>query len=293
MKEEDFLRLVFVAETHDSLMFFTNTGRLFLKDAYEIPEAPRTSFGKPLVNFLSLQPGEQVLRLLPIRSFEGDVDVMFATQNGTVKKTLLGDFKNVNRSGIRALNIEEGDELVEVRLVKPGEDVVMITRNGIGTRFCSDEVRRMGRAATGVRGLKLREGDAVCSLDVVDDSKTLLVATENGYGKRTEFSAYERKHRGAMGVTAIKGADRNGRVVSAHAVRDDESIISITSDGLIVRQLVVDITVVGRSGMGVKLVRRTEGAKLVSVSVAEAEPDGETEAEAVAVPEAGTQNEAE
>ena len=285
LKDEDFLRLVFVAETHDSLMFFTNTGRLFLKDAYEIPEAPRTSFGKPLVNFLSLQPGEQVLRLLPIRSFEGDVDVMFATQNGTVKKTLLGDFKNVNRSGIRALNIEEGDELVEVRLVKPGEDVVMITRNGIGTRFCSDEVRRMGRAATGVRGLKLREGDAVCSLDVVDDSKTLLVATENGYGKRTEFNAYERKHRGAVGVTAIEGADRNGRVVSAHAVRDDESIISITSDGLMVRQRVVDITVVGRSGMGVKLVRLTEGAKLVSVSVVEAEPDEESAAsEAVAQP---------
>ena len=285
VKEEDFLRLVFVAETHDSLMFFTNTGRLFLKDAYEIPEAARTSFGKPLVNFLNLQPGEQVLQLLPIRSFEGDVDVMFATRNGTVKKTLLGDFKNVNRNGIRAINIEEGDELVEVRLVKPGEDVVMITRNGIGTRFCSDEVRRMGRAATGVRGLKLREGDAVCSLDVVDDSKTLLVATENGYGKRTEFNAYERKHRGAMGVTAIKGADRNGRVVSAHAVRDDESIISITSDGLMVRQRVVDITVVGRSGMGVKLVRLTEGAKLVSVSVVEAEPDEESAAsEAVAQP---------
>ena len=279
VKEEDFLRLVFVAETHDSLMFFTNTGRLFLKDAYEIPEAARTSFGKPLVNFLNLQPGEQVLQLLPIRSFEGDVDVMFATKNGTVKKTLLGDFKNVNRNGIRAINIEEGDELVEVRLVKPGEDVVMITRNGIGTRFNSDEVRRMGRAAGGVRGIKLRSDDAVCSLDVVDDTKTLLVATENGYGKRTEFSAYERKHRGGMGVTAIKGADRNGHVVAAHAVRDDESIISITSDGLMVRQRVVDITVVGRSGMGVRLVRLTEGATLVSLSVAESEPDDEEAAQ--------------
>ncbi|MCQ2391185.1 MAG: DNA gyrase subunit A [Kiritimatiellae bacterium] len=273
LKEEDFLRLVFVAETHDSLMFFTNTGRLFLKDAYEIPEAPRTSFGKPLVNFLNLQEGEQVLRLLPIRSFEGDVDVMFATRDGTVKKTLLGDFKNVNRNGIRAITIDEGDELVEVRLVKPGEDVVMITKNGIGTRFNSNEVRRMGRAAGGVRGISLREGDAVCSLDVVDDSKTLLVATENGYGKRTEFNAYETKHRGGMGVTAIKGADRNGHVVAAHAVRDDESIISITSDGLMVRQRVVDITVVGRGGMGVRLVRLTEGAKLVSVSVADAEPE--------------------
>jgi len=289
IKDEDFLRLVFVAETHDSLMFFTNTGRLFLKDAYEIPEAPRTSFGKPLVNFLNLQPGEQVLRLLPIRSFEGDVDVMFATAQGTVKKTLLGDFKNVNRNGIRAISIDEGDSLVEVRLVKPGEDVVMITRNGIGTRYNSDEVRRMGRAAAGVRGINLREGDAVCSLDVVDETKTLLVATENGYGKRTEFNAYETKHRGGMGVTAIKGADRNGKVVSAHAVRDDESIISITSDGLMVRQRVVDITVVGRSGMGVRLVRLTEGAQLVSVSVVAAEPDdpevsGSAEASAAEAP---------
>ena len=277
LKEEDFLRLVFVAETHDSLLFFTNKGRLFMKDAYEMPEAPRTSFGKPLVNFLNLQEGEQVLRLLPIRSFDGDVDVMFATRGGTVKKTLLGDFKNVNRNGIRAITIDEDDELVEVRLVKPGEDVVMITRNGIGTRFCSSEVRRMGRTAAGVRGISLRPGDAVCSLDVADASKTLLVTTENGYGKRTEFSAYERKHRGGMGVTAIKGADRNGHVVAAHAVRDDESIISITSDGLMVRQRVVDITVVGRSGMGVRIVRLTDGEKLVSVSVVDAEPDGEGE----------------
>ncbi len=271
IKEEDFLRLVFVAETHDSLLFFTNTGRLFLKDAYEIPEAPRTSFGKPLINFLNLQEGEQVLRLLPIRSFDGDVDVMFATAFGTVKKTLLGDFKNVNRNGIKAIAIDEGDSLVEVRLVKPGEDVVMITRDGIGTRFNSDEVRRMGRAAAGVRGIKLRLEDRVCSLDVVDDTKTLLVATENGYGKRTEFNAYETKHRGGMGVTAIKGADRNGHVVSAHSVADDESIITITSDGLMVRQKVGDITVVSRAGMGVKLVRLTEGAKLVSLSVVEAE----------------------
>ena len=292
VKEEDFLRLVFVAETHDSLMFFTNTGRLFLKDAYEIPEAPRTSFGKPLVNLLNLQSGEQVLRLLPIRSFEGDVDVMFATQNGTVKKTLLGDFKNVNRNGIKAITIDEGDALVEVRLVKPGEDVVMITKNGVGTRYNSNEVRRMGRAAGGVKGITLREGDAVCSLDVVDNSKTLLVATENGYGKRTEFAAYETKHRGGMGVTAIKGADRNGHVVAAHAVRDDESIISITSDGLMVRQRVVDITVVGRSGMGVRLVKLTEGAKLVSLSVVAAEPDEDAPAAEETAPTAPDEGDA-
>jgi DNA gyrase subunit A len=143
----------------------------------------------------------------------------------------------------------------------------------------------MGRTATGVRGIKLHEGDQVCSLDVVDESKTLLITTENGYGKRTEFSAYESRHRGGQGIIAIKGADRNGLVVSAHSVADDESIISITSDGLMVRQRVSDITVVGRTGMGVRLVRLNEGEKLVSVSVIEAEEEQSTEAEVQSVQE--------
>ena len=267
VKEEDFLRLVFVAETHDELMFFTNTGRLFVKGAYEIPEAPRTSFGRPLINLLNLQEGEQVLRLLPIRSFEGDIDVFFATKLGTVKKTLLGDYQNVNKSGIRAINIEEGDELVEVRLVKPGEQVIMLTAGGIGIKFLADEVRRMGRTATGVKGITLAKDDRVVSLDVCDAEKTLLVATENGYGKRTEFSEYRQTHRGGMGVTAIKGEERNGQIVAAHAVADDESIISITSDAQMVRSPVNQIGVVGRSAQGVRLVRLSEGAKLVSVSV--------------------------
>ena len=275
VKEEDFLRLVFVAETHDELMFFTNTGRLFVKGAYEIPEAPRTSFGRPLINLLNLQPGEQVLRLLPIRSFEGNVDVFFATKNGTVKKTLLGDYSNVNKSGIRAINIDEGDELVEVRLVKPGEQVIMLTAGGIGIKFLADEVRRMGRTATGVKGITLAVGDRVVSLDVCDEAKTLLVATENGYGKRTEFGEYRQTHRGGMGVTAIKGAERNGQIVAAHAVADDESIISITSDAQMVRSPVNQIGVVGRSAQGVRLVRLSEGAKLVSVSVCEGSEEGD------------------
>ncbi len=269
VKEEDFLRLVFVAETHDEIMFFTNTGRIFLKGAYEIPEAPRTSFGRPVINLLNLQPDEQVLRLLPIRSFEGDVDVFFATRLGTVKKTLLADYQNVNKAGIRAINVAEGDELVEVRLVHPGEEVMMLTAGGIGIRFAADEVRRMGRTATGVRGIRLRGGDHVVSLDVCDGAKTLLVATENGYGKRTEFGEYRQTHRGGMGVTAIKGADRNGLIVAAHAVAEDESIISITSDAQMVRSPVREIGVYGRSAQGVKLVRLSEGAKLVSVSVCE------------------------
>ena len=276
VKDEDFIRLVFVADTHDELMFFTNTGRLFMRGAYEIPEAPRTSFGRPLINLLNLQENEQVLRLLPIRSFEGDLDVFFATKCGTVKKTLLGDYQNVNKAGIRAINIDEGDELVEVRLVKPDDLVIMLTANGIGIKFLADEVRRMGRTATGVKGITLGADDRVVSLDVCEPDKTLLVATENGYGKRTEFTEYRQTHRGGMGVTAIKGAERNGHIVAAHAVAEDESIISITSDAQMVRSPVHEIGVYGRSAQGVRLVRLSEGAKLVSVSVCEgAEPTAE------------------
>ncbi len=269
VKEEDFIRLVFVAETHDELMFFTNTGRLFVKGAYEIPEAPRTSFGRPLINLLNLQPGEQVLQLLPIRSFEGDVDVFFATRSGTVKKTLLGDFQNVNKAGLRAINIEEGDELVEVRLVKPSDDVLMLTQDGRAMRFAATDVRRMGRTATGVRGIRLRTGDRVVSFDVVDDAKTLFIATANGYGKRCEFKDFTRHNRGGQGMIGIRGADRNGAVVAAHAVSDDENVISITSDQQMVRSPVAQFAVQSRMAQGVKLVRLSEGATLVSVSVCE------------------------
>ena len=278
VKEEDFIRLVFVAQTHDSLMFFTNKGRLFVKDAYQIPEAPRTSFGRPLINLLNLQEGEQALQLLPIRSFDGDVDVFFATRRGTVKKTLLGEYRNVNRAGIRAINIDDDDELVEVRLVRPDDDVIMLTKDGRAMRFAATDVRRMGRTATGVRGIRLRGGDRVVSLDAVDDSKTLFIATANGYGKRCEFKDFTRHGRGGQGMIGIKGADRNGAVVAAHAVSDDESVISITSDQQMVRSAVDEFRVQSRTAQGVKLVRLSEGATLVSVSVCEGASESDAEA---------------
>ena len=284
VKEADFIRLVFVAETHDELMFFTNTGRLFVKGAYEIPEAPRTSFGRPLINLLNLQPGEQVLQLLPIRSFEGDVDVFFATKDGTVKKTLLGDFQNVNKAGLRAINIDEGDELVAVRLVKPSDDVLMLTKDGRAMRFAATDVRRMGRTATGVRGIRLREGDRVVSFDVVDDAKTLFIATANGYGKRCEFKDFARHGRGGQGMIGIKGAERNGAVVAAHAVSDDENVISITSDQQMVRSPVAQFNVQSRVAQGVKLVRLSEGATLVSVSVCEGSEEEPTAPETATAP---------
>ncbi|MEI6647579.1 MAG: DNA gyrase subunit A [bacterium] len=272
IKEEDFITTVFVADTHDTLLFFTNTGRVFAERAFEIPEAPRTSFGKPIVNLLQFQPGEMVAALLPIRAFAVDVDVMFATERGTVKKTALSDYKNINRNGIRALNIDEGDKLIQVRLTHTDDDVLLITANGQAMRFNESQVRRMGRTATGVRGIRLRDDDVVRSFDVVDNNATLLVATENGYGKRTDFQGFTPHHRGGKGMIAIKDdSGRNGKVVAAHAVKDDQSVIIITSSGMMVRSPISDIRVCGRSAQGVRLVRMDEGTTLVSVSVADAE----------------------
>ena len=199
-------------------------------------------------------------------------------RRGTVKKTLLGDFQNVNRSGIRAINIDDCDELVGVRLVKPSDDVIMLTKGGRAMRFAATDVRRMGRTATGVRGIRLLENDRVVSFDVVDDEKTLFIATENGYGKRCEFKDFTRHGRGGQGMIGIKGADRNGAVVAAHAVSDGESVISITSDQQMVRSPVSQFTVQGRMAQGVKLVRLSDGALLVSVSVCEGAEEEETAA---------------
>ncbi|MDA3923136.1 MAG: DNA gyrase subunit A [Kiritimatiellae bacterium] len=276
IKDEDFLTMVFVAETHDTLLFFTNFGRVFAARAFGIPEAPRTSFGKPIVNILQCQEGEKVAQLLPIRAFAEDVDVMFATERGTVKKTALIDYKNINKNGIRAINILDDDRLVEVRLTHEGDHVLMITALGKAMRFDESDVRRMGRTATGVRGIRLSGDDKVRSLDVVDNEATLVIATENGYGKRTEFSGFTPHKRGGKGMIAIKDDDgRNGLVVAAHAVKDGQSIIMITSKGMMVRSPIDGISLVGRAAKGVRLVRLDKGYTLVSVSTVAAEEEVE------------------
>jgi len=317
LKDEDFIDTVFVAETHDTLLLFTSQGRVFKKEAYEIPEAPRTSFGKPIVNLLELREGESVVALLPIRSFETGEDVFFATENGIIKRTALAEFANVNRKGIIAIKFKDfsGDEddngdasektesgeaeesaeqtandrLIQVRLVRETDHILLATANGKAIRFpvsfkktdadgiereCS--VRRMGRASAGVRGIRLAPGDAVRSFDIVNDEETLLIATENGYGYRTEFSGFTPHHRGGGGMIAIKDDDgRNGKVVAAHAVREGQSVIYITSDGMMVRSPVVEIPVNGRGSKGRRLIRLSEGAKLVSFSIADAEDEEE------------------
>ena len=317
VKNEDFIDTVFVAETHDTLLLFTSQGRVFKKDAYEIPEAPRTSFGKPIVNLLELREGESVVALLPIRSFETGEEVFFATENGVIKRTALAEFRNVNRKGIIAIKFKDiqgeddgadtqekeepgeqddateqtsNDRLIQVRLVRETDHILLVTANGKAIRFPvslkktdaegkerETSVRCMGRASAGVRGIRLAAGDVVRSFDIVNDNETLLIATENGYGKRTEFKDFTMHHRGGGGMIAIKDDDgRNGPVVAAHAVRDGQSMISITSNGMMVRSPVNQIRVIGRAAKGVRLVNLAEGATLVSVSVADAEDDEAT-----------------
>jgi len=316
IKEEDFITTVFVAETHDTLLLFTSQGRVFKKDAYEIPEAPRTSFGKPIVNLLELREGESVVALLPIRSFDTGEDVFFATENGIVKRTALADFRNVNRKGIIAIKFKDmpgdaddeapdvdtdadtqdesdeqtaGDRLIQVRLVNENDHILLVTADGKAIRFPvsfkrtdadgterETSVRCMGRASAGVRGIRLAPGDVVRSFDIVNDQETLLIATENGYGKRTEFSDFSAQHRGGGGVIAIKGVDeRNGRVVAAHAVREDQSFIAIASNGMMVRSPVNEVRIIGRAAKGVRLVNLAEDATLVSVSIADPDDDDE------------------
>ncbi len=316
VKDEDFIDTVFVAETHDTLLLFTSQGRVFKKEAYEIPEAPRTSFGKPIVNLLELRNGESVVALLPIRSFGTGEDVFFATENGVIKRTALAEFSNVNRKGIIAIKFKDlpGDEddgdaaeqtdaaeaddaaeqtandrLIQVRLVRETDHILLVTANGKAIRIPvsfkktdadgverETSVRSMGRASCGVRGIRLALGDVVRSFDIVNDEETLLVATENGYGKRTEFKEFTPHHRGGGGMIAIKDDDgRNGRVVAAHAVRDGQSMISITSNGMMVRSPVNQIRVIGRAAKGVRLVNLGGGATLVSVSIADADEEDE------------------
>jgi len=322
IKDEDFISTVFVAETHDTLLLFTSYGRVFAERAFEVPEAPRTSFGKPIVNLLKLQEGETVAALLPIRSFDTGEDVFFATENGIVKRTPLSAFRNINVNGIRAITFkdiqgdedeaQEGDDsveqndsaeqtvndrLIQVRLTRESDHVLLVTANGKAIRFPISAkktkedgtvevrgVRCMGRSAAGVRGIRLEPGDAVRSFDIVNDAETLLVATENGYGKRTEFAEFTPHNRGGGGMIAIKDGEdaRNGKVVAAHAVKADQSVIMITSNGMMVRSPVSDVRVCGRAAQGVRLVRLDEGATLVSLSIADAEDEEETPPPAVA-----------
>ncbi|UCV10603.1 DNA gyrase subunit A [Dechloromonas denitrificans] len=281
IKDEDFVDHLFVANTHDYILCFSNRGRCYWLKVYEAPQGSRTSRGKPIVNLFPLEEGERINAVLPVKEFSDDQYVFMATVMGTVKKTPLSDFSNPRKAGIIAVALDEGDILVGVELTTGQSDIVLVSDAGKAVWFDEEDVRPMGRGARGVRGMRLMEGQSVISLLVAEsDQATVLVATENGYGKRTVLADFRHSGRGTQGVRAIADSERNGTVVGAKLVSDEDEIMLITTGGVLIRTRVAEIRGMGRATQGVTLISLDEGEKLAGLEkVAESVVEVEAEAE--------------
>ena len=264
-KEGDFIEHLFVALTHDYILFFTDQGRVYWQKVYDIPQMGRTSKGRALINLLELKEGENVTSLIPARDFDTRQLVM-ATSLGIIKKTELSAYGNPKKGGIIAINLDEGDKLIGVKLTNGKQDIILGTEHGKAMRFSEEDVRTMGRVTHGVKGIKLKDKDKVVGMVVVDENASMLTVCENGYGKRTDFSEYTAHRRGGQGVINIKTTERNGNVVALIDVRDEDELIMITAKGMIIRTPVNTIRAIGRNTQGVKLFSVEEGDKLVSVA---------------------------
>ncbi len=265
-REEDFVEHLFSASTHSYILFFTNRGKCYWLKVWEIPEAGRTARGKAVVNLLQLDQGESIAAFLPIRTFDDEHYILMVTRGGLVKKTVLSAYGNPRRNGIVALNILEGDALIEALLTDGDNDIVIASRNGQAVRFHESDVRTMGRGAQGVRGIRLGEGDRVVGMLASGRDTTLLSVTENGYGKRTDIENYRLTRRHSKGVSNIRTSERNGPVVSIHAVSDEDELMIITTNGLIIRLPVRDLRPIGRNTQGVRLINLGEGDRVIDVS---------------------------
>jgi DNA gyrase subunit A len=276
-EEGDFVEHLFTASTHDSLMFFTQTGRCYVEKVYEIPQMSRASKGRAIANLLELRPEEKIAATLRIEAkgengtsetstWNPDLHIMFATRSGLVKKTNLSDFANVRKGGIIAIQIEQADELIDALLTNGNDEVVLITHNGMSIRFHEEEARDMGRNAVGVWGIRPEEGDEVVGIAKVVPDAMLLVAGSNGIGKRTGFDAYRTQSRGGKGIITMKTSDRTGDVIGALTVHDSDEVMLITTGGQMVRIRVSEIREAGRNTMGVKLIDLIEGEKLQDIA---------------------------
>ncbi|UCV02402.1 DNA gyrase subunit A [Dechloromonas denitrificans] len=281
IKDEDFVDHLFVANTHDYILCFSNRGRCYWLKVYEAPQGSRNSRGKPIVNLFPLEEGERINAVLPVKEFSDDQYVFMATVMGTVKKTPLSDYSNPRKAGIIAVALDEGDYLIGVELTSGSSDIVLVSNAGKAVWFDEEDVRPMGRGARGVRGMKLQAGQSVISLLVAEsDQQTVLVATENGYGKRTVLADFRHSGRGTQGVRAIADSERNGIVVGAKLVNDEDEIMLITTGGVLIRTRVAEIRGMGRATQGVTLISLDAGEKLAGLEkVVESvgEVDGEAE----------------
>jgi DNA gyrase subunit A len=266
VKDQDFIDKLFIASTHDTLLCFSSRGKLYWLKVYELPQASRTARGKPIINLLPLEEGEQINAVLSIRNYVEDMFVFMATADGTVKKTSLIEFSRPRPSGIRAIELVGGNKLIGVELTDGKRDIMLFSDAGKVVRFPESHVRSMGRTAKGVRGIRLTKGQNAISLIIVKSTETtVLTATQNGYGKRTDIEDYPQKSRGGVGVISIQATKRNGPVVSAVAVENDDEIMLISDQGTLIRTPVKDISVFGRNTQGVRLVNLSELEQLASI----------------------------
>ena len=273
-KDEDFIEHLFIASTHAYILIFTTGGKLHWIKVHELPQAGRAARGKAIVNLLSLRPNEKVSAFLPVREFEHGRNVLFATKDGTVKKTALDEYANPRAAGIIAIKLNDGDELIGVRITDGNQEVILSTAAGQAIRFRESDVRTMGRNAAGVRGITLDDSDAVVAVDVVTADTTLLAVAEKGYGKRTALDEYRITNRGGKGIITMNVTDKVGRVVGVRMVREGDDIMLITDGGKVIRMPVRDISVIGRNTQGVRLIGLEEGEKVVGVApLAEMEVD--------------------
>jgi DNA gyrase subunit A len=265
MKTEDFIDKLFVANTHDTLLCFSSRGKVYWLKVYQLPMAGRGSRGKPIINLLPLEEGERINAVMPVREYNKDLFVFMATSSGTVKKTALSNFSRPRSSGIKAIELRENDKLVDVVITNGSDHIMLLADSGKSVRFSETDVRSMGRTAGGVRGIRLAEGQQVISMIKVEEGGSILTSTENGYGKRTDVNDYPMKGRGGQGVISIKTNERNGKIVGAVQVQNDDEIMMITNNGTLVRIAVAEVSEMGRNTQGVRLIRLTKGEKLVEI----------------------------
>ena len=265
-RDEDFVEHLFVASTHSYLLFFTTTGKVYWLKVHEIPQAGRAARGRSVGNLLALKPEEKLSAFLPVREFQPDRYLVFATRRGLIKKTDLMQYSSPRASGLIAISLEEGDEVVGVRLTDGSSEIILSTAEGQAIRFEESEVRPMGRGTYGVIGMKLDDGDEVVGIDLVEPGGTLLAVAENGYGKRTAMDEYRRTHRGGKGIITMKTTDKTGRVIGVRMVTDDDQLMLVASGGKVIRLRANEIRVIGRNTQGVRLIGMEEGERLAALA---------------------------
>ena len=287
-KEEDFVNTMFVASTHAYILFFTNSGRMYRIKTYEIPEAGRQAKGTAIVNLIPLEPGEKISAMIPVREYVEGENLIMATRNGVIKKTDIMEYENAPKGGKIAINLDEGDELINVKKTDGTADIFLGTHDGKMIRFAEDDVRTLGRVSRGVRGIMLKDGDYVVGMDVMREGARVLVISEKGYGKKTELDEYKVQARGGMGVKNHAITDKTGNIIGIKSVTGEEDLILITTGGIVIRIASDEIRVCGRVSQGVRLIKVEEETTVASVAVVDKSEEEEPQEETASSPDPET-----